>query len=53
MVLVLAKAKLLKKEQDILYKAVEAYTGVILANEKFEINKANVNLLKDKLRQIV
>ena len=41
----LAKAKLLKKEQDILYKAIEAYTGVILANEKFEINKANVNLL--------
>ena len=30
----LAKAKLLKKEQDILYKAIEAYTGVILANEK-------------------
>ena len=42
----LAKAKLLKKEQDILYKAVEAYTGLILANEKFEINKANVNLLE-------
>ena len=42
----LAKAKLLKKEQNILYKAIEAYTGVILANEKFEINKANVNLLE-------
>ena len=42
----LAKVKLLKKEQDILYKAIEAYTGVILANEKFEINKANVNLLE-------
>ena len=42
----LAKAKLLKKEQDILYKAIEVYTGVILANEKFEINKANVNLLE-------
>jgi len=42
----LANAKLLKKEQDILYKAVEAYTGLILANEKFEINKANVNLLE-------
>ena len=39
----LAKAKLLKKEQDILYKAIEAYTGLILANEKFEINKVNVN----------
>ena len=42
----LAKAKLLKKEQDILYKAIEAYTGLILASEKFEINKANVNLLE-------
>ena len=42
----LAKAKLLKKEQDILYKAIEAYTGLIFANEKFEINKANVNLLE-------
>ena len=42
----LAKAKLLKKEQDILYKAIEAYTGLILANEKFEINKTNVNLLE-------
>ena len=42
----LASAKLLKKEQDILYKAIEAYTGVILANEKLKINKANVNLLE-------
>ena len=42
----LAKAKLLKKEQDILYKAIEAYTGVILANEKLQINKTNVNLLE-------
>ena len=42
----LAKEKLLKKEQDILYKAIEAYTGLILASEKFEINKANVNLLE-------
>ena len=42
----LSKAKLLKKEQDILYKAIEAYTGLIFANEKFEINKANVNLLE-------
>ena len=33
----LAKAKLLKKEQDILYKSVEAYTGLILANEKLNI----------------
>jgi len=42
----LAIAKLIKKEQDILYKAIEAYSGLILANEKFEINKTNVNLLE-------
>tara|TARA_Y100000996_G_scaffold412687_1_gene399354 strand:+ start:66 stop:1373 length:1308 start_codon:yes stop_codon:yes gene_type:complete len=41
----LAKAKLLKKEQDILYKAVDAYTGLISAKEKYEINVSNVNLL--------
>ena len=42
----LAKAKLLKKEQDILYKSVEAYTGLISANEKFKFNQSNVNLLE-------
>ena len=41
----LAKAKLLKKEQDILYKTISAYTGLISANEKLEINRANVELL--------
>jgi outer membrane protein len=41
----LAKAKLLKKEQDILYKTTEAYTGLILANEKLKINIDNVELL--------
>ena len=41
----LAKAKLLKKEQDILYKTVEAYTGLLAASEKLEINRANVELL--------
>ncbi len=41
----IAKAKLLKKEQDILYKTTEAYTGLILANEKLKINKDNVELL--------
>lgn len=51
----LAKAKLLKKEQDTLYKTSEAYTGLILANEKLEINKSNVELLSrqvetDKIR---
>ena len=42
----LAKAKLLKKEQDIFFKTVETYTGLILANEKLKINQANVNLLE-------
>ena len=42
----LAKAKLLKKEQEILYKAAEAYTGLVSAKEKLEINKSNVNLLE-------
>ena len=51
----LAKAKLLKKEQEILYKAAEAYTGLISAKEKFTINNSNVNLLErqvetDKIR---
>ena len=41
----LAKANFLKKEQDILYKSIEAYTGVISANEKLKINRSNVNLL--------
>ena len=41
----LAKVKLLKKEQDILYKTTEAYTGLISANEKLEINRTNVELL--------
>ena len=41
----LAKAKLLKKEQDILFKTTEAYTGLVLANEKLKINRDNVELL--------
>ena len=41
----IAKAKLLKKEQDILYKSIEAYTGLVFANEKLIINRSNVNLL--------
>ena len=41
----LAIAKLLKKEQDILYKSIQAYTGLVSANEKLKINKSNVNLL--------
>ncbi len=51
----LAEAKLLKKEQDILYKSTEAYTNLILANEKLKINERNLELLKrqvetDRLR---
>ena len=44
--LVLAEAKLLKTEQKILYEAIEAYTGLILAKEKVDINRRNVNLLE-------
>ncbi len=42
----LAKVKLLKKEQEILYKAADAYTGLISSKEKFVINRSNVNLLE-------
>ncbi|MDA8537520.1 TolC family outer membrane protein, partial [Candidatus Pelagibacter bacterium] len=42
----LADAKLIKTEQEILYKAVEAYTGLIFSNEKLEINQRNINLLE-------
>ena len=41
----LAQVKLLKKEQEILLKAVEAYSGLILANQKFKINENNLGLL--------
>ena len=41
-----AKIQLLKVEQEILYQAVEAYTGLILANQKYKINQSNVNLLE-------
>ena len=51
----LAKAKLLKKEQDILYSAIEAFTLLILSREKLSINRRNLNLLikqveNDKVR---
>jgi len=42
----LAGAKLLKVEQETLYKAIEAYSGLIFSNEKFKINQRNVNLLE-------
>ena len=40
----LAEAKLLKSEQETIYKAIEAYTGLVSAKEKLDINKKNVNL---------
>tara|TARA_B100001093_G_C26762769_1_gene986500 strand:- start:136 stop:1434 length:1299 start_codon:yes stop_codon:yes gene_type:complete len=42
----LAQAKLLRVEQETLYKAIDAYSGLVLANEKLEINKKNVNLFE-------
>mgnify|MGYP000471651774 FL=1 len=42
----LAGAKLLKVEQETLYKAIEAYSGLIFSNEKLKINQRNVNLLE-------
>jgi len=42
----LADAKLLRTEQNILYKAVEAYSGLIFTDEKLKINQNNVNLLE-------
>ena len=41
----LADAKLIKTEQEILYKAVEAYSGLTFASEKLKINQRNINLL--------
>ena len=45
----LAKVRLVKKEQDILYSAIDAFTGLILAREKLNINRRNLNLL---IRQV-
>ena len=44
--LILADAKLLKVEQEILYSAIEAYSGLVFANEKLQINEINLNLLE-------
>tara|TARA_B100001057_G_C22800490_1_gene931317 strand:+ start:403 stop:1698 length:1296 start_codon:yes stop_codon:yes gene_type:complete len=51
----LAKIKLLRKEQEILYKAADAYTNLVFTKEKYLINESNVNLLDrqvetDKIR---
>ena len=45
----LAKAKLVKKEQDILHKAIDAFTNLILTRETLDINAKNLNLL---IRQV-
>ena len=42
----LAKAKLLKVEQEIIYQAIEAYTALLLAVQKLEINEENLKLLE-------
>ena len=42
----LADAKLLKVEQETLFKATEAYSGLIYANEKLKINQRNISLLE-------
>ncbi len=51
----LAKAKFLKKEQEVLYNAIDAFASLILAREKLTINRRNLNLLikqveNDKVR---
>ena len=52
----LAKAKLVKKEQDILHNAIYAFTNLIFARETLDINAKNLNLLirqveSDKIRR--
>ena len=42
----LAKIKLINKEQEVLFKAIEGFTGVLLADQKFSINEQNLNLLE-------
>jgi len=51
----LAKVKLVKKEQEILHSTIDAYSNLILAREKLDINIKNFNLLNrqvenDKIR---
>ena len=45
----LAKAKLTKKEQNVLYSAIEIYANLILSREKLNINRKNLNLLNRQL----
>ena len=46
----LAREKLLRKEQEIIFKAIEAYSGLVLAIEKEDINKQNLNLKRSQLQ---
>ena len=45
----LAVVKLLKKEQEVLLKAIEAYSGLVLANKKLKINQSNLSLLEQQV----
>ena len=42
----IAKLKLKKVEQEIIYESVEAYTDLVLNNKKLKINLLNVSLLE-------
>ena len=42
----LAEANLLKKEQEIILTAAQAYSGLTLAKKKLDINKENLSLLE-------
>ncbi|MDC3100420.1 TolC family outer membrane protein [Candidatus Pelagibacter sp.] len=42
----LAEANLLKKEQEIILTAAEAYSGLTFAKKKLDINKENLSLLE-------
>ena len=42
----LAKAELIKKEQEIFHSAIETFSNLILAREKLDINRKNLNLIK-------
>ena len=43
-----ADSPIIKKEQDILHKAIDAFTNLILARETLDINKKNLNFKNNK-----
>jgi len=45
----LAVIKVLKKEQEVLLKAIEVYSGLVLAKEKLKINQSNFDLLEQQV----